>query len=162
MPSFSLAVPHCEQEFGYSCLAACVRMVLAFHGLVHGEDEVRALLGTGPGGTRLRDLTALASWGVGVRLAPEDLEGLKAVLAAGSPPIVFLDTGPLGYWAVQCAHVAVVVGIDDATVSLNDPYFGAAPQTVAHAAFLRAWEVNACYCAVLSVTPPAPAPPPPP
>jgi hypothetical protein len=39
----SLNVPHFKQEQGGSCTAACVRMVLAYHGRTHSEDELRQL-----------------------------------------------------------------------------------------------------------------------
>jgi ABC-type bacteriocin/lantibiotic exporter with double-glycine peptidase domain len=48
----SLSVPHFKQEQGGSCTAACVRMVLAYYGRTHSEDELRQLLGTGPRGPR--------------------------------------------------------------------------------------------------------------
>jgi len=44
-------VPHFQQELDYSCLAACVRMVLAFYDSQHTESELRGLLKTRPGGT---------------------------------------------------------------------------------------------------------------
>ena len=43
MPSASLNVPHCKQEFHYSCVPACARMVLAFFGSHHTEAELRVL-----------------------------------------------------------------------------------------------------------------------
>lgn len=49
-----MRVPHLEQELDYSCLAACVRMVLAFYGCERTEAELRALLKTRPGGTSPR------------------------------------------------------------------------------------------------------------
>ena len=49
MSVVSLSVPHYKQEFPYSCLAACVRMVLAKHGHLRTEEEIRQHLGTRPG-----------------------------------------------------------------------------------------------------------------
>jgi ABC-type bacteriocin/lantibiotic exporter with double-glycine peptidase domain len=46
MPSAWLNVPHCKQELNYSCMAACVRMVLAHHGRPLAEAELRQLLDT--------------------------------------------------------------------------------------------------------------------
>ncbi len=45
MPNAWLNVPHCKQEFNYSCMAACVRMVLAHHGRALPEAELVALPG---------------------------------------------------------------------------------------------------------------------
>jgi ABC-type bacteriocin/lantibiotic exporter with double-glycine peptidase domain len=153
MPSGSLNVPHYKQEFNYSCLAACVRMVLAYHGHQMAEADLRRLLGTGPQGTPARNLLAVASLGFDVQLACMNLAQLREALAAGLPPLVFVDTGPLDYWQTDCAHVAVVVGIDDASVYLNDPYFDTAPQQTSLTGFLRAWALNAHLTAILRPQP---------
>ena len=44
-------VPHIQQEREYSCLPACVRMVLAFYDEQRSEDELRRLLRTRVTGT---------------------------------------------------------------------------------------------------------------
>ena len=56
MPGNSPNVPHYKQEHHYSCIPACVRMVLAYHGHTCSEDELRQLMGTGPHGTYARDV----------------------------------------------------------------------------------------------------------
>ena len=66
MPSKWLKVRHCRQEFNYSCVAACVRMVLAHHGQNRTEAELRQLLNTPPDGTPTRNLTVVASLGFAV------------------------------------------------------------------------------------------------
>jgi hypothetical protein len=63
MPGASLNVPHFKQEFRYSCIPACARMVLAFFGQQHTEAELRTLMKTGPSGTPVRRLTELTYWG---------------------------------------------------------------------------------------------------
>src|SRR6266478_4442472 len=40
-PIASLSIPHFRQEQDASCTAACVRMVLAYYGRTHSEDELR-------------------------------------------------------------------------------------------------------------------------
>jgi ABC-type bacteriocin/lantibiotic exporter with double-glycine peptidase domain len=139
MPNVSLSVPHHKQEHEYSCVAACVRMVLAYHGHVVSEADLRQLLGTQASGTPARDVMRVASLGFDVQLAPSNLALLAAALGAGTPPIVFVQTGPLDYWKVDCAHVAVLVGLEDAAVCLNDPYFDTAPQRTSLASFQQAW-----------------------
>ena len=67
----SLNVPHHKQEQKFSCLAACVRMVLAHYGHTCSEAELRQLLHTDPLGTRARDVLGVASFaslGVDVQL----------------------------------------------------------------------------------------------
>jgi ABC-type bacteriocin/lantibiotic exporter with double-glycine peptidase domain len=134
-------------------MAACARMVLAQHERTLSEADLRQLLGTKLSGTPARNLTALASLGFDVQLGPSNLTRLSDALAAGLPPIVFLDTGPLGYWPVDCAHEAVVVGIDDTSVYLNDPFFDATPQKTSLAGFLQAWASNGHLAAVLRPQP---------
>src|SRR5438552_1007585 len=98
MPVVSLTVPHYKQEQRSSCLAACVRMVLAHYGHSSSEAELRQLLGTGTHGTRARDVLRVASLGFDIQLQSSSLAELGAALIAGTPPIVFLDTGSLDYW----------------------------------------------------------------
>ena len=139
----SLNVPHDKQEQGASCTAACVRMVLAHHGRMHSEDELRQLLGTGPRGTPARNVKHLASLGLDVEVKFSNAAELAVALLAGTPPLVYLDTGSLDYWSIDCPHVAVLVGMESAAVSLNDPFFDAAPQKTSLDGFNQAWAGNA-------------------
>jgi ABC-type bacteriocin/lantibiotic exporter with double-glycine peptidase domain len=149
MLNISLSVPHFKQEFDYSCVAACVRMVLAFHGRSFSEADLRQLLDTRPSGTVVRNVLRLASLGFDVQLDSSNLALLAAALMAGTPPIVFFETGPLDYWLRDCAHVAVVVGLEVDAVSLNDPYFDPAPQRTSLTSFLQAWAATEHLATVL-------------
>jgi hypothetical protein len=84
----------------------------------------------------------LAALGFDVDLRPSNLAELTAALTAGTPPIVFLDTGPLDYWSIAFAHVAVLVGLDLTSVSLNGPFFDPAPQRTSLTSFHQAWAAN--------------------
>ncbi len=156
MPAASLNVPLYKQERPYSCVAACVRMVLAHYGHLRTEDEVRQLLGTGPHGTRARDLHRVATLGYHVQLGRSNLAELATALRGGVPPIVFVETTLLDYWNQRCDHVAVVVGLDGANVSLNDPYFDTAPQQTSLATFRQAWASNDCWAAFIRPQPGGP------
>lgn len=138
----SLSVPHYKQEYTYSCLAACVRMVLAYYGRACAEDELRRLLGTSPHGTSARDIQRIAALGFDIPLRFTNLGELGTALTAGTPPIVFVNTGPLDYWSVDCAHVLVVVGLNLATVSVNDPMLDSGPQPTSLSGFQLAWAAN--------------------
>jgi len=144
MPVISLNVPHYKQEFPYSCIPACVRMVLAHYGRLCTEDELRQLLGTGPHGTRARDILRVSALGYDVQLVSSNLAELATALVNGCPPIVFLQTTFLDYWSQHCDHVAVVVGLDVNAVFLNDPYFDTAPQQTSLSGFQQAWASNDC------------------
>ena len=153
MPGASLNVPHFKREFHYSCIPACARMVLAFFGQQRTEAELRALMKTDANGTPVRRLTELTHLGFDVRFVTTDMSGLAAYLTAGLSPIALLCTGSLPYWSQSCDHVAVVVGVDDSWVYLNDPYFDSAPQQVSHSDFLLAWSPNACTVAIVRPRP---------
>jgi ABC-type bacteriocin/lantibiotic exporter with double-glycine peptidase domain len=153
MPGASLNVPHVKQEFGYSCIPACARMVLAFFGRQHTEAELRTRMRTDPQGTPVRRLTELTHLGFEVSFVTTDIRGLAAYLTSGLPPLALLCTGSLPYWSESCDHVAVVVGVDDSCVYLNDPYFDSAPKQVSHSNFLAAWSPNACTVAIMRPRP---------
>jgi ABC-type bacteriocin/lantibiotic exporter with double-glycine peptidase domain len=128
-------------------------MVLAFFGRQHTEAELRTLMRTDPNGTPVRRLTELTHLGFDVGFVATDISGLTAHLTLGLPPIALLCTGSLPYWSESCDHVAVVVGVNDSCVYLNDPYFDSAPQQVSHSDFLAAWSPNACTVAIVRPCP---------
>jgi ABC-type bacteriocin/lantibiotic exporter with double-glycine peptidase domain len=142
MPIISLSVPHFKQELPSSCLPACVHMVLARYGCLRTEAELRQHLGTGPHGTPARNLFLITALGFDVQVETSNLAQLGAALASGVPPIVFLETSFLDYWNVRCDHVAVVVGLNLTTVSLNDPHVDTAPQQTSLTGFQAAWAAN--------------------
>jgi ABC-type bacteriocin/lantibiotic exporter with double-glycine peptidase domain len=152
-PIASLSVPHFKQEQGASCTAACARMVLAYYGHNHSEDELRQLLGTGPRGTPARNVQRLAALGFEVEVKFSNAAELAAALLAGVPPLVYLNTGSLDYWSTDCAHIAVLVGVELTAVALNDPYFDAAPQKTSLPGFLTAWAANAFLAAFIRPKP---------
>jgi ABC-type bacteriocin/lantibiotic exporter with double-glycine peptidase domain len=152
-PIASLNVPHYKQEQGASCTAACVRMVLAYCVRTYLEDELRRMLRTGPRGTPARNIANITSLGFNVDLKFSDAAELAAALLAGTPPIVYLETGSLDYWSTDCSHVSVLVGMDVAHVLLNDPAFDSAPQKTFLAGFLQAWAANAFLAAFIRPRP---------
>src|SRR6266851_1668624 len=149
MPSNWLNVAHFQQELEYSCLAACVRMVLAQDGDLRTEAALRLLLDTQPTGTRAGNLMRLSGTALEVHLRPSNLVELQTVLADQQPPIVFLKTGALEYWSMDIFHTAVLVGVDSQTVALHDPYFATAPQTTSLRSFERAWAQTGQFTAFL-------------
>ena len=109
MQSGWLNVPHFRQEFNYSCVAACVRMVMAHYGRNESEDNMRQLLGTRPRGTRAANVTNVVQLGFDVRFGASNLPQLQAMLAANVPPYHFSadrDAGLLGdqRGSCGCAH----------------------------------------------------------
>src|SRR5437773_10838918 len=62
MPSSWLNVPHFHQEHDDSCVAACIRMVLAHYNDIRTEAELRLLLDTQPTGTRAGNVLRLSGF----------------------------------------------------------------------------------------------------
>jgi uncharacterized protein YvpB len=71
--------------------------------------------------------------------ADATLDVLEAALNRGLPPIVILRTVALEYWDVVTDHAAVIVGLDETQVALNDPAFEDAPKVCSRTAFELAW-----------------------
>lgn len=155
MPSSWLNVPHFQQEHEFSCVAACVRMVLAYYGDLRTEAELRLLLDTQPTGTRAGNVMRLTGSALEAYLRSSNLLELQKILANNQPPIVFLKTGPLEYWSMDIFHTAVLVGVDAVSVALHDPYFATAPQTTSLESFERAWAQTGQFAAFLRPRPKA-------
>lgn len=149
MPNSSLNVPHFQQELDCSCVAACVRMVLAHYGDVRSEADLRTLLDTQPTGTRAGNVMRLSGPAFEVYLRPSNLAELQTMLADNQPAIVFLNTGALEYWSMDIFHTAVLIGLDAMTVALNDPYFAAAPQLASLQSFEKAWAATGQFAALI-------------
>src|SRR5438552_2894338 len=104
MPGTWLNVPHFQQELEYSCLAACVRMVLAYYGDIRTEAELRVLLDTQSTGTRAGNVMRLSGPAFEVYLRPSNLVELQKTLADQQPAVIFLKTGALEYWTLDIFH----------------------------------------------------------
>jgi ABC-type bacteriocin/lantibiotic exporter with double-glycine peptidase domain len=149
MPNSWLNVPHFQQEFEYSCVAACVRMVLAHYGDLRTEAELRSLLDTQPTGTRAGNMMRISGTAFEVFLRASNVAELQRVLAENQPPIVLMQTGLLEYWTMDIFHTAVLIGLDAANAVLNDPYFATAPQTTSLQSFEKAWSQTGQFAAFI-------------
>lgn len=133
-------VPHFEQELSYSCLPACVRMVLAFWGYETSEKNLRILLKTRPAGTSpVKLLLQLPSLGFNATIHTASQSILRQYLEAGFPCIIHVDTEFLPYWSEGVIHAVVITAVDNESVTLNDPSVTYGPLTVPLPNFLRAW-----------------------
>jgi predicted double-glycine peptidase len=74
---------------------------------------------------------------------------LQKALADNQPPIIFLKTGILEYWSMDIFHTAVLVGIDNLNVALNDPYLPTGPQKTSLLSFEKAWAETGQFTAFL-------------
>lgn len=152
MPRLSIPVPHYQQERDYSCVPACVRMVLAFYGQDHAESDLRALLKTRAAGTSgANAMLKLPGLGFDVAVTSATFYELEQSIRTGTPCIVQVWTEHLSYWDVSWMHDVVVVGFDDDIVLVNDPAFPGAPRAVPYDEFMAAW--SAADRLLIQITP---------
>jgi ABC-type bacteriocin/lantibiotic exporter with double-glycine peptidase domain len=107
-------VPHFKQQLDYSCLPACVRMVLAYYGDQRPEPELRRLLktrvtGTSPANVMLR----LPDIGYEAVVVEASRSLLRRRIAAGEPCIAHVWTSPLPHWDEGVVHAVVVADVSE-------------------------------------------------
>jgi ABC-type bacteriocin/lantibiotic exporter with double-glycine peptidase domain len=139
MPAPLLSVLHRRQQSQADCLVACAAMLLAALGRPASTRTIAALLGTMPFGTPFFHIARLRRLGVAAETRQATPALLEALLAGGTPAIVWLQTGQLPYWREDVDHAVVVVGIDAETVWLHDPDLPQGPTAVPRADFELAW-----------------------
>ena len=139
MEKSSLNVPHFKQEREYSCVPACVRMVLSFLGKSVPEQDLRILLKTKISGTSPIHVNSLESLGFQAMFIYSSIDELREYVNGGTPCIVHLWTGHLSYWSSEYMHAVVVVRIGEQTVYINDPASDDSPKQVSIDEFSRAW-----------------------
>lgn len=118
------------QEAANSCLAACLRLVLAAHGVSRTEAELRALIQPDPRRGALttavvdaaRSLGFAASYEAGPnQYTPPDVRDL---LARGLYPIVAVELFYGPRWRTPAQHAVVVTDITSQRVRVHDPLMG--------------------------------------
>jgi ABC-type bacteriocin/lantibiotic exporter with double-glycine peptidase domain len=121
MPS---KLPFYKQEEPYSCVPACLRMVLAAKGYIVSESILRercdcTFLGT----DALNAVDALRAMGFSnSSKCTMRLTELIMELSVGLYPIVFVNLLPID--GINEPHAVVVTAIDDNNVNLCDPLKG--------------------------------------
>jgi len=139
MQKIFLNVTHFKQNKQYTCVPACVRMILDYLGFDLDEERISEILSTTPRGTKAINITRLQDIGVDVVLRSASLFDLRNLLREKVPCIVFLWTGNLEYWDMVCWHAVVIVGLEEDAIYINDPFFSDAPKKVVIDSFLEAW-----------------------
>ena len=92
------------------------------------------------GGTPGARIKRLASHTLNVSYGEGEMSDLQSAIQRGIPPIALVFTGELPYWDISTAHAVVVVGIDDASVWVNDPGQRDHPIKIARGDFQLAWD----------------------
>lgn len=136
---------HYKQETAFSCIPACVRMVLEFHSIVMREAELRAKFKTKSYGTHIVNLLNLnhESYGIQTKIDFWSIAELKEFLQKFQTPcITLIRTEFLKHWESKCSHAVVVVGFDDEHIIVNDPYFDEKEFRIPFDDFTNAWQIN--------------------
>lgn len=153
MPNVFLTVNHWEQEKFYSCVPACIRMVLDYHGINQQESFIRTVLGSSPvSATPVVNIARIVpQWDFDVFIGRVELAALKVILARNHLPIVVTDPFLMDYWkdTTVSLHAILVVGIDEdaSEVHVNDPYFQT-PQKASLTQFENEWSNRVVLTAV--------------
>lgn len=153
-PTVLLRKKHFKQELKASCVAATARMMLDYHGIFDiSEAELRRILKTKPKGTHLANLLFLKDekrWNLEVEIGKGTPNELFAKISIYKiPVIVFVNTASLPHWDESAYHPLLVVGFDEESVIINDPFFGQEEIRVPIANFLDAWAKVENYMAVI-------------
>ena len=134
MPSIP---PLYRQETPYSCVPACLRMVLASLGHEVTEATLRTLCDCTVFGTEaLKAVDAMRQLGFTSTMKQTcAMEDLRQQLQGGHWPIVFVNTLPIT--GQRNAHAVVVVEVGSAQLTVYDPLDG--ERVLPQAPFLTAW-----------------------
>jgi ABC-type bacteriocin/lantibiotic exporter with double-glycine peptidase domain len=127
------------QSQPYTCVAACLRTVLAALGAAYSEEDLARACHTDPSGATLSDAAAAAqSLGFNALFIPEaTFEMLTGWLQRGVPMIVGIAAEALAHGATG-GHAVVVCGLEQGQVLVVDPAIGV-ERRLDLEAFLRAW-----------------------
>ncbi len=128
-----------QQSQPYTCVAACLRVVLAALHTDYPEDKLARACNTDPSGATLSDAaSAVRSLGFNALFLPEaTFEMLSEWLQQGVPMIIGIAVDDPVY-GVTGGHAVVVCGIEQGQVIVVDPTIGA-ERRLELESFLRAW-----------------------
>lgn len=133
--------PFHKQETRYSCVPACLRMVLGSFGIDLPEDELRTRCDCTPlyGTDALMAVEVARQLGFAgtakYTLSPAELQTL---ITMGHHPIVFVDLRPID--GIANTHALVIIGITQQDVTVLDPLAG--ERTLPVQTFHTAWAMR--------------------
>lgn len=132
-------IPWFAQAHPSSCVAACVRMVLASFGQHRSERDIRRLLGNPHFGitltqaaNRLQAAGAVTQWH-----ADWGLDDIRACLRDGGYPIVGIERRFFGH--PSATHAVIITAMQSLDVEMLDPLLGPAGQSSHITTFVAAW-----------------------
>lgn len=136
-----LNVPYLKQDKPGWCLPACIAMVAAYlEQPLLQKDIARWLQSDDLLGTPARRIQKMVQRGFEVTYTDLGTKhDLENSLARHLPPILFILTGELSSWSINTQHAVVLIGFEDESAYLLDPYIEVVPQKVANDELLLAW-----------------------
>lgn len=134
-----LKLPHQTQAEASWCVPACAAIVTAFWQDPLMQEDLARWLGTTAIGTPVSRTQRLTQRGLRVTYGTGSLAELEAWLAQGIPPLLFVRTGEMAYWAIDTPHAVVLAGLEAMQAYLFDPAWEKAPQRVSVEELLLAW-----------------------
>ena len=136
----TLSVPHFQQATPYTCLPACVRMILAFRGQYHSEAELAQAFNTIPLLGTLPEHVVSSLEGMGYHalwFENATVDRLRALLDHGWPIIALLRAVDLPQGTAGL-HAVVVIGVASVEITFLDPT-QSCPTTMEEFDFVQAW-----------------------
>jgi len=114
-------------------------------------DRLLRLLQIKSYGAPASNIRLLTQLDFSVTYGVTDMAGMENMLTQGHPVIIFVHTGELPYWNYNSDHALVVVGFDENSTYVNDPYFLDAPLAVSKGEFELAWLERDYYYALITL-----------
>lgn len=127
------------QEHPASCVAACLRMVLANFGQYRSESAIRRVLGNPRFGITLTQTAdrLLAAGAVTQWHADWGLDDIRDSLRDGGYPIVGIERRFFGH--PSATHAVVIIAVQSSDIAMLDPLLGPAPHIASMTTFAVAW-----------------------
>ncbi|RLC90983.1 MAG: hypothetical protein DRI77_14355 [Chloroflexi bacterium] len=139
-------LPFRRQEHPYSCTVACLRMLLAYHGVEMDEAELRHRCKTREFGTYARNVVACArELGFTATIEHLSLVQLRPMIDQGVFPIAYINMFPTSL--LPYVHTVIVENYGTDWLLLVDPNTG--PWEIREADFLEAWGIHGNMALVL-------------
>jgi len=135
-----ISIPKLKQESNYTCLPACVRIILDYFNCKLSEKDISIACNTTKAGTLLNDsLHAIQSFGFNVTQIQDGmLDDLFQSIVDGEPVIVIIGVEHLPYGDFG-THAVVVNGFEDNDIIFVDPGLGK-EMRMNIIKFLNAWQ----------------------
>jgi ABC-type bacteriocin/lantibiotic exporter with double-glycine peptidase domain len=127
-----------KQETTYSCVPACLRMVLSGFGLDLTEERLREMCDCSPlfGTEAMQAVEAARGLGfAGTAKYTLRYDELRGLVEGGRYPIAYLSLEAIG--GTEESHAVVVIGTDDEAVTVYDPLHG--ERRISHQSFTTGW-----------------------